>query len=65
MAILMSSARNARTLLDQLAFGLGLVIGPVVAAQKIGLDLMWTGLIAGTLAYVIDRLWQARGRIAS
>ena len=50
MAILMSSARNSRTLLDGLAFTLGLVVGPIVAAQKIGLDLMWTGLIAGTMA---------------
>lgn len=55
LAILMSSARNARTLIDGLSFGLGLVIGPVLVAQKIGLDLMWTGLIAGTLAYVISR----------
>jgi predicted branched-subunit amino acid permease len=65
IAILMSSARNSRTLVDRAAFALGLVIGPVVTAQKVGLDLMWTGLIAGTLAYAIDRLWQARGRIAS
>jgi predicted branched-subunit amino acid permease len=62
MAILMSSARNARSLIDRLAFTLGLFIGPVVAAQKIGLDLMWTGLIAGTLAYAADRIWQAKRR---
>jgi predicted branched-subunit amino acid permease len=60
MAILRSSARNSRTLLDGLAFALGLVVGPIVAAQKIGLDLMWTGLIAGTLAYVVHRLREAR-----
>ena len=60
MAILMSSARNSRTLLDGLAFALGLVVGPIVAAQKIGLDLMWTGLIAGTIAYVVHRLREAR-----
>src|SRR5882757_7950333 len=60
MAILMSSARNSRTLLDSLAFALGLVVGPIVAAQKIGLDLMWTGLIAGTLAYAVHRLREAR-----
>ena len=62
MAILMSSARNSRTLIDGLAFGLGLVVGPVVAAQKIGLDLMWTGLIAGTVAYAVHRLREARRR---
>jgi predicted branched-subunit amino acid permease len=60
MAILMSSARNSRTLLDGLAFALGLVIAPIVAAQKIGLDLMWTGLIAGTIAYVVHRLREIR-----
>jgi predicted branched-subunit amino acid permease len=64
IAILMSSARNSRTLIDRLAFALGLVVGPIVAAQKIGLDLMWTGLIAGTLAYAVDRLWQTRKRAA-
>ncbi len=62
MAILMSSARNSRTLIDGLAFALGLVVGPVVAAQKIGLDLMWTGLIAGTVAYAVHRLREARRR---
>jgi predicted branched-subunit amino acid permease len=65
MAILMSSARNSRTLLDGLAFALGLVVGPVVAAQKIGLDLMWTGLIAGTMAYGVHRLREARRKRVS
>jgi len=60
MAILMSSARNSRTLLDGLSFALGLVVGPIVAAQKIGLDLMWTGLIAGTIAYLVHRLRESR-----
>jgi predicted branched-subunit amino acid permease len=60
LALLMSSARNSRTLLDGLAFGLGLVVGPIVAAQKIGLDLMWTGLIAGTIAYVVHRVREAK-----
>ena len=62
MAILMSSARNSRTLLDGLAFALGLVVGPIVAAQKIGLDLMWTGLIAGTMAYAVHRIREALPR---
>jgi predicted branched-subunit amino acid permease len=65
MAILMSSARNSRTLIDSLAFALGLVVGPVVAAQKIGLDLMWTGLIAGTIAYGVHRLREAKRKSAS
>lgn len=65
LAIMMSSARNSRSLIDGLSFALGLIIGPVMAAQKIGLDLMWTGLIAGTLAYIIHRLREARRRSAS
>jgi predicted branched-subunit amino acid permease len=59
MSLLMSVSRNSRTLIDRLAFGLGLVIGPVLAAQKVGLDLMWTGLIAGSVAYGFNRLREA------
>ncbi len=59
MAILMSAARSNTSLVDRLAFVLGLVIGPIVAAQKIKLDLMWTGLIAGTAAYAVHRLREA------
>jgi predicted branched-subunit amino acid permease len=59
MAILMSSARNNNTLIDRLAFGLGLVVGPLLAAQKVKLDLMWTGLIAGSIAYAVHRLREA------
>ena len=60
MALLMSSVRNSRTLLDRVAFALGLVIAPIVGAMQIGLDLMWTGLIAGTIAYVVHWTRQAR-----
>ena len=52
MAILMSSARNSRTLLDGLAFALGLVVGPVVAAQKIGLAEGITGKAVGDLHHL-------------
>jgi predicted branched-subunit amino acid permease len=55
MALFMSTMRNARALLERLAFGLGLAIGPIVAWLNFGLDLMWTGLIAGTIAYVVNR----------
>jgi len=60
LALLMSTSRNARTLLDQLAFAFGLLVAPVVAALNLGLDLMWTGLIAGTLAYAVN--WVREGR---
>ena len=59
LALLMSSSRNSRTLIDRLAFGFGLVVGPVLASQKIGLDLLWTGIIAGTAAYLVHRLREA------
>jgi hypothetical protein len=56
MSFLMTVCRNTRTLVDALALGLGLVLGPLIAAQKIGLDLLWTGVIAGTAAYAVHRL---------
>jgi hypothetical protein len=59
MSMLLSLTRNGRDLIDRLALALGLVIGPVIASTRIGLDLLWTGLIAGTLAYVAHRLREA------
>ncbi len=59
LSMLLSLTRNGRDLIDRLALALGLVIGPVIASTRIGLDLMWTGLIAGTLAYVAHRLREA------
>ena len=60
MSLLMSTCSNIRMLIDGLAFGLGLVVGPIVAAQKVGLDLLWTGLIAGSAAYLVHRLREVR-----
>lgn len=60
MALFMSTMRNARALLDRLAFALGLVIGPLIAWLNFGLDLMWTGLIAGTIAYLVNRWRESR-----
>jgi len=59
LSMLMSIARNSRTLIDRMALALGLVIGPLMAATKVGLDLMWTGIIAGTIAYAVHRLREA------
>jgi predicted branched-subunit amino acid permease len=56
MSFLVSTARNSSTLVSRLALGLGLVIGPVLTYFAVGLDLMWTGIIAGTAAYGIHRL---------
>jgi len=65
MALLMSTARNARALLDRLAFALGLVVGPLVAWLNFGLDLMWTGLIAGSIAYLVHRWREAKSMKAT
>ncbi|HEY7229804.1 MAG TPA: AzlC family ABC transporter permease [Pseudolabrys sp.] len=59
MSFLMSTARNARMMIDKVALVLGLVIGPVLTALDVGLDLLWTGMIGGTLAYLVHRIREA------
>lgn len=56
MSFLLSTARNARVMIDRVALVLGLVIGPVLAWYHVELDLMWTGIAGGSLAYVVHRL---------
>jgi predicted branched-subunit amino acid permease len=59
MSFLMSSARNSRELIDVLAFGFGVVLGPLLAWYQLGLDLLWSGVIGGAAAYGIHRLREA------
>ncbi|MGH6770300.1 MAG: AzlC family ABC transporter permease [Xanthobacteraceae bacterium] len=59
MSFLVSTARNARSLVDRVALALGLVIGPLLTYWGVGLDLMWTGIVAGTAAYGVHRLREA------
>jgi hypothetical protein len=56
MSFLVSTARNSKLLVDRVALGLGLVFGPLFAYGKVELDLMWTGIVAGSAAYGIHRL---------
>lgn len=56
MSFLVSTARNARILSDRLALGLGLIVGPALAYAQVGLDLLWTGIVAGSCAYAVHRL---------
>jgi predicted branched-subunit amino acid permease len=56
MSFLVSTARNSKLMVDRVALGLGLVVGPLLAYGEVGLDLMWTGIIAGSGAYGIHRL---------
>jgi predicted branched-subunit amino acid permease len=59
LSFLTSIARNSKVLVDRLALAAGLVIAPVIAVHKIDLDLLWTGIIGGTLAYAVHRLREA------
>lgn len=59
MSFLVSTARNARALMDKLALALGLVLGTVLAASHVQLDLLWAGVGGGTLAYIVHRLREA------
>jgi predicted branched-subunit amino acid permease len=59
MSFLISTARNARLMMDRLALVLGLVLGTLLTAMHVQLDLMWTGIGGGTLAYVVHRLREA------
>jgi predicted branched-subunit amino acid permease len=60
LSFLLSITRNSRTLVERLAFGLGLVVAPVLVVAKVELDVLWTGIIAGTLAYAVHRLRGAK-----
>jgi predicted branched-subunit amino acid permease len=59
VSFLMSTARNARVMMDRLALVLGLAIGPFFMAAQVELDLLWTGIVGGTLAYVVHRFREA------
>jgi predicted branched-subunit amino acid permease len=56
MAFLLSTTRNARLLMDKLALGFGLALAPLLVVLHVQLDLMWSGVVGGTLAYGINRL---------
>jgi predicted branched-subunit amino acid permease len=60
MSFFVSTVRNSRELLDRLAFALGIVLAPLFALAKFELDLLLAGLVAGTLAYAIHRVREAR-----
>jgi|SRR5450755_881654 predicted branched-subunit amino acid permease len=59
MSFLISTANNSRMIVDKLALVLGLVLGTLLAYWHFNLDLMWTGLVGGTLAYLVHRFREA------
>lgn len=60
LTFLFSTARNARHLVDRLALGFGLVLYPLVSQLGTGVDMLISGLAAGTLAYAGYR-WRRSG----
>ena len=59
MSFLISTARNSRQMVDRLGLVFGLILGPLLAYWQVGLDLMWTGIVGGSLAYGVHRLREA------
>jgi hypothetical protein len=59
MSFLMSAVRNARITADWVALVAGLVLAPSLAWYGVGLDLMWTGIVGGIVAYAAQRLREA------
>jgi hypothetical protein len=60
LAFLTSTARNARIILERAALALGLALGPVLGLSGVRFDLLWTGVIGGTLAYGLHRIQRKR-----
>jgi predicted branched-subunit amino acid permease len=60
ISFLVSVIRNARQLVDLLALALGLAIAPLLVLADVGLDLLWTGVLGGSAAYLVHRLRRRR-----
>jgi predicted branched-subunit amino acid permease len=59
LAFLFSTARNSREIADIVALALGLLLYPLAALIDSGLDILLSGVVAGTIAYGVHR-WRAR-----
>ncbi len=62
MSFLTAAIRSARLLSDRAAYVMGVVTAPLLAWAHVGLDLLWTGLVGGTIAYGLHRLRRERGK---
>lgn len=60
MSFLTSAIRSARLLSDRAAYVMGVAMAPLLAWAQVGLDLLWTGLVGGTIAYGLYRLRRAQ-----
>src|SRR5580692_2123281 len=59
LAFLFSTARNSRELADGLALGLGLALYPLASLLDSGLDILISGVAAGTVAFAVHK-WRER-----
>jgi hypothetical protein len=59
LAFLLSTARNCRQLSDIVALVLGLALFPLVSLLHTGVDILISGVSAGTIAYGVHR-WRNR-----
>lgn len=58
----MAQLLSARLLIDRAALGAGFILGPVMFIAAPGFDLLLTGLIGGTLAFLIGHRGKASGQ---
>jgi predicted branched-subunit amino acid permease len=61
LAFLLSTARNCRQISDVLALALGIALFPLVSMLHTGVDILISGVTAGTIAYGVHR-WRERAR---
>ena len=55
LTFLLSTARNAHRLVDKLALALGLALYPLFSILDTGVEILISGVVAGTLAYCAHR----------
>lgn len=60
LSFLFSTARNSRTLADVLALVLGLLLYPVAALLNSGVDILVSGVVAGTIAFGVHKWREGR-----
>jgi predicted branched-subunit amino acid permease len=60
LSFLIQLTHNGRDLVDRLALALGLIIAPFMADIGGRLDLLWTGLIGGSVAWGVHRVIKMR-----
>jgi predicted branched-subunit amino acid permease len=61
LAFLLSTARNCRQISDVLALVLGIALYPLVSMLHTGVDILISGVTAGTIAYGVH-WWRERAR---